>query len=125
VDDEPIIADTLALILKREGFAVFAAYGPERALEIASVAPPNVLLSDVVMPGMDGIELAMEMCKQVPDCRVLLLSGQAATMDLLAMYPDVTKRFTILAKPIYPSDLVLEISRLGVANFLEPMPGSP
>jgi CheY-like chemotaxis protein len=122
VDDEPIIADTLALILKREGFAAFAAYGAEGALEIASVATPDLLLSDVVMPGMNGIELAIEIRKEVPDCRVVLLSGQALTMSLLVEYPDLAEQFTLLAKPIYPGELIRELSRLGLSNFPEPEP---
>jgi CheY-like chemotaxis protein len=122
VDDEPVIADTLSLILERQGFAVFAAYGPQSALEIAAVTPPDILLSDVVMPGMNGIELAMEICKQAPDCGVVLLSGQAATMDLLEKYPEVTGRFTILAKPIHPRELMHELSRLGLSNLPAPVP---
>lgn len=122
VDDEPIIADSLALILKKEGFAAFAAYDAETALQIASVIPPDLLLTDVVMPEMNGIELAMEICSQVPDCRVVLLSGQAATMDLLERYPQATERFTLLAKPVFPRELLRRLSQLGLSSLPEPLP---
>ena len=112
VDDEEVIADTLVLILKKEGFAAIPAYGGANALEIAAVAPPNLLLTDVVMPDMNGIELAIEICRQVPDCEVLLLSGQAATTDLLAKYPETKDSFTVLTKPIHPRELMVEVSRL-------------
>jgi CheY-like chemotaxis protein len=111
VDDEVVIADTLALILKREGFAAIAAYGSLSALQIATVIPPLILLTDVVMPDMNGIELAIEICKQVPDCHVVLLSGQAATVDMLPRYPEA-KNFTVLAKPIHPRELVLQLSQV-------------
>src|SRR5450631_2620340 len=84
VDDERTIADSLAMILSRSGFSAFTAYDAESALRLASVVPPDLLLSDVMMgPGMDGVELAIRLVKVIPDCKVLLFSGHAATRDLL------------------------------------------
>src|ERR1700728_1755951 len=83
VDDERVIADTLAIILSRSGFATFTAYNGSSALELAEIVQPRLLISDVVMPGMTGVELAITLGELVPDCKVLLFSGQAATADLL------------------------------------------
>jgi len=119
VDDEKVIADTLVMILKRKGFAAIPAYGGVSALQIAAVTPPNLLLTDVVMPDMNGIDLAIEICRQVLDCDVLLLSGQAATTDLLARYPEIADSFTVLPKPIHPLELMVRLAHLLPTNIPE------
>src|ERR1700677_600375 len=84
VDDESAIADTLAEILTRSGYTAVPAYDAEDALETALLMPPELLISDVLLPGMSGIELAVTVRRIFPDCKILLFSGQAATADLLA-----------------------------------------
>ena len=106
VDDERVIADTLAVILSKNGFAAITAYDGRSALEIARVIPPELLLSDVVMPEMTGIELAVAVVQKVPDCKVLLFSGTAATVGLLAQAHAAGRDFTTLTKPIHPTDLL-------------------
>ena len=59
VDDEPLVADTLAMILTHAGYQAVRAYDARTALEIASVRPPDLLISDVAMPEMNGVELAL------------------------------------------------------------------
>jgi len=84
VDDESAIADTVAEILSRSGYAAMTAYDGNEALETALVTPPEMLITDVILPGMSGIELSIKMRRIFPDCKILLFSGQAATVDLLA-----------------------------------------
>src|ERR1700741_1309162 len=84
VDDEDVIADTLVAILTQNHISAMAAYNGKSALEIARIVPPDLLLTDVVMPGMSGIDLAIAIRQSIPDCKVMLFSGQAATVDLLA-----------------------------------------
>lgn len=110
VDDEQIIADTLAAILSNSGFAPLVAYDGRSALEIAMANAPDLLISDVVMPEMTGIELAIALVRTMPDCKVLLFSGQAAAMDLLADAHAAGYDFPILTKPMHPTKLLSEIS---------------
>lgn len=121
VDDEQVIADTLAAILSKNGFAPLTAYDGKSALEIASVIPPEILISDVVMPGMTGIELAIAVVENVPDCKVLLFSGQASTVDLLAEARAAGRDFTTLMKPIHPTDLLARIT--GCLEDQQPITG--
>jgi CheY-like chemotaxis protein len=112
VDDEPVIATTLATILRQSGFEATSFTNPLEALESADAASPNLLLSDVMMPELSGIELAIRLQRKHPDCRVLLLSGQAATTDLLAAARAEGHKFEILSKPVHPKDLLAGIGRL-------------
>jgi CheY-like chemotaxis protein len=112
VDDERIIADTLGAILGSSGYTAMTAYDGLSALEIARVVPPDLLISDVAMPGMDGIELAMAMRQSIPDCNVLLFSGQATTVDLLATARAAGYDFNALTKPVHPTDLLARVSEL-------------
>lgn len=111
VDDEPVIADTLAIILSRNGFATFVACDGKSALEMATAIPPDLLVSDVVMPEMTGIELAIAIVEMVKDCKVLLFSGQASMMDLLAEARDAGYNFATLTKPIHPKELLVRIAK--------------
>ena len=62
------------------------------------------------MPGMTGIELAIMLLSVVTDCKVLLFSGQAATVDLLAAARDIGHDFAILTKPVHPTDMLRRVS---------------
>ena len=121
VDDEVVIADTLTIILAQHGIAAMTAYDGFGALEIARVVPPDLLLADVVMPGMSGIDLAIEIKKEVQDCAILLFSGQAATTGLLAKAGKAWCDFEVLLKPIHPQRLVqLIFERLHMDALKQP-----
>ena len=112
VDDEKVIATTLTIILKQSGFAAVAFTNPLDALSAADEKPPELLISDVVMPELSGIELAIQLREKAPTCKVLLFSGQAATADLLASARERGNNFTLLTKPVHPTDLLSAIRKL-------------
>jgi CheY-like chemotaxis protein len=109
VDDEPVIASTLATILRQEGYSVTSFLDPVEALAHALVETPNLLISDILMPRMSGIDLALQIKAHCPQCKILLFSGQAATVDFLRQAQLTDSTFEILAKPIHPSDLLKAI----------------
>jgi len=111
VDDEAVIADTLAEILSLSGFPAIAAYDGNGALGAALLQPPEMLITDVAMPGMNGIELAVTIKRVYPDCKILLFSGQANTADLLATARRDGHRFTLLNKPVAPQELLATVAR--------------
>jgi CheY-like chemotaxis protein len=106
VDDEPIIADTLVDILAGEGHNAFAVSDGESAIKWAEMLRPDAVVSDVIMPGMDGIEAAKKILKLLPACRVILFSGQAASTGLVEKAKSEGYFFEILAKPINPEILL-------------------
>jgi CheY-like chemotaxis protein len=110
VDDESAIADTVTEILSRSGYAAMAAYDATEALETALITPPEMLITDVIMPGMSGIELAIKVRRIFPDCKILLFSGQAATVDLLATANGAGHYFNLLNKPLHPKDLLMRVA---------------
>jgi len=109
VDDERVIADTLSIILSKSGFSTVTAYDGASAQAIAKSVLPDLLLTDVMMPGITGVDLAIKVTEMIPTCKVLLFSGQAATADLLETARDQGRHFTVLTKPIHPTDMLRRI----------------
>ena len=109
VDDEQVIADTLAKILDLNGYDASAVYTGTAAVENARSLQPDLIISDVIMPDMDGIQAAISIRGFLPDCKILLFSGQAATADLLENARAQGHEFEILGKPVHPSDLLAKL----------------
>ena len=113
VDDEEVIASTLTMILRMQGgFRARSFSKPLEALEAARLEAPDLLISDVVMPLLSGIELAIQVREDCPDCKVLLFSGQAATAHLLEAASANGYDFEVLMKPVHPADLLARIRSL-------------
>jgi CheY-like chemotaxis protein len=108
-DDERIIADTLAMILNLGGFEAQAVYSCVKALEMAPAFKPDLLISDVIMSELNGIEAAIRMKALLPDIRVFLLSGQTATAEMLEKEDADGYGFEVLAKPLHPGDLIRKL----------------
>ena len=106
VDDEPNIAISLGLILSQDGFDATPFTDPLEALQSIRAKAPDLLISDVIMPGLSGVELAIVMREICPDCVVILFSGQIATEAILESARDRGYDFGVLAKPVHPSDML-------------------
>lgn len=111
VDDERLIADTLALILNKSGYQAEAFYNGHSALEAAKTRCPNLVLSDVIMPNMNGVQTVLAIREICPRVRVFLLSGQARSADLLAEAHSKGFEFELLAKPIHPDHLLKKLGQ--------------
>jgi len=104
VDDEQIITTTLTLILQNSGYLAQAFFNPLQALAAARLEAPDLVISDVVMPQLTGVELAIQMKVLCPFCKVILFSGQARTADLLQTTRELGHNFHLLSKPFIPSN---------------------
>jgi DNA-binding NtrC family response regulator len=109
VDDEAVIAQTLAIILNQAGFQASAFDHPDKAIAARAELVPDLLITDVMMPGMTGVELAIHFRQAQPNCKVLLFSGQAATADLLEKAQEQGYDFDLLSKPVHPADLLAKL----------------
>ena len=116
VDDEPVIATTMAAILRRQGYEVKQFTNPLKALEAFERECPDLLISDVMMPGLTGVELAIRVRFLCPFCRIVLISGQASTCDLLSAARLGGHDFQLLDKPIAPPHLLAILQQ----PFIEP-----
>ena len=107
VDDETAIADTLSLIFQLQRYDVRVAYTAERAIEMIAEWIPDLAVLDVMLPEMNGIDLALVVKANHPKCHVILFSGHANTGSLLEEAARNGHQFEILAKPVQP-ELMLE-----------------
>jgi DNA-binding response OmpR family regulator len=112
VDDEHVIASTLAVILNMNGYSTRYFTRPREALSAACFDNPDLLISDVSMPDLSGIDLAIQMRVQCPQCKILLFSGQANTIDLLEKARSQGLDFQLILKPVHPTELLATIGTL-------------
>lgn len=106
VDDEAAISATLTAILNNAGFRAVGFTDPLKALEAAQFEAPGFLISDIMMPEMNGIELAIRFKSDCPKCKILLFSGHVDTASLLASATQQGHDFEVLPKPFHPTQML-------------------
>ena len=113
VDDDRLVADTLTLIFEKSGFVARAAYSADQGLEYSRDFAPNLLLCDVSMPGRDGLSLVDDITRELPACRILVLTGFYSNLQSVR---ERSRRMShpvgILTKPCQPSELLREAAAL-------------
>lgn len=112
VDDQPVIAATWKLLLESVGYSVVSFSDALSALGSVRSDPPDVLISDVGLPGYSGIELAMTLQQENHPTKVILVSGQAATEIDLAWASAQGYKFQVLPKPVGPERLLETVNSL-------------
>lgn len=109
VDDEHLVTDTLSLIFGKKGFEVCRAYSTEQALELSRVFLPHLLLCDINMPGRDGLELITDITRELPSCRILVLTGSDASVSRVRdRSAGLENALSVMTKPCQPADLLRE-----------------
>jgi|HubBroStandDraft_1064217.scaffolds.fasta_scaffold140151_2 DNA-binding response OmpR family regulator len=112
VDDDQAIADTLAVIFRMHGYSALVAYSAEQAIDRIASSIPDLALLDVNLPGMNGIDLAIVLKANHPECHLLLVSGHESTRGLLEEAAKKGHMFDILAKPIQPTFILERVKSL-------------
>jgi len=113
IDDEKFVADSLAMILEGDGHEAVAVYDGSSALEKIKSFTPDCVISDVIMPGLNGIEVCSAIGEQFPNCQILLFSGQASTSELIEKARGQGHLWELLPKPIDPEELLAKVTSLG------------
>ena len=124
VDDEKTFADTLAQIFRNEGYECRSVYAAEQALETIATWEPALAVVDVMLPGMNGIDLAILLRASYPSLHVMMISGQVATGGLVEKAAQQGHEFSILPKPFPVPDLLSNASKI-LAGGPEPTPPNP
>ncbi|MGE5205397.1 MAG: response regulator [Chlamydiota bacterium] len=112
VDDEPTVANTVRMILERAGYKTLVAYDGESAARLIREISPDAVLLDVILPRMDGVEVAIQACGAAPNCKVMLFSGRPDAADLLLKAKARGYAFEILPKPTPPQELLEKLREL-------------
>jgi CheY-like chemotaxis protein len=113
VDDDRLVADTLALIFEKNGFKAKAAYSADEALMLSREFAPDLLLCDVTMPTRDGLSLVEDMTRELPSCRILVLTGFYSNLKSVREHArKLSRPLGVLTKPCQPIELLREAAAL-------------
>ena len=104
VDDDETIQKVVARSLRARGYQVVQANNLEDALELARRSKVQVLLTDVVMPGHSGPDVAQALLEETPDMAVVFMSGHAH--DLLEHHGVESGQVSFIQKPFLPDTLL-------------------
>jgi DNA-binding response OmpR family regulator len=112
IDDEKTVAETLAMIVELDDHQAVAVYDGITALEKTDSFVPDCVISDVLVPGMNGIDACAMIEAKHPKCHILLLSGQAETSDLIQRARADGHAWEVLLKPLDPHELLAKLNSL-------------
>jgi two-component system response regulator MprA len=106
VDDEVAIRLTLEMLLNRRGYAVMTAAGGQEALELVEQHGFDLILLDLNLPGMNGLDVAHQIRVRRPAARIMLLTGQ----DVPGQQDDRAAGFACMSKTISPQDVLARVA---------------
>ncbi len=109
VDDQKDLADTLAATLSANGYTTKAVYSGTDAVKEARHMVPHLLVADVMMPGLNGIETAIRIRQFLHKCKVLLISGHARSAELWQSSRRNGFQFDLLTKPVAPETILAKL----------------
>ena len=123
IDDEEIFANTLSQIFQNQGYECRAVYSAEQAIETSAAWEPALAIVDVMLPGMNGIDFAIQLKASNPSIAVMMISGQVATGGLVDKAAQNGHEFYILPKPFPVPDLLSNASQI-LAGIAQPLPSN-
>jgi len=125
VDDDPSFADSIATLLRRDGYGVVCVDSGEKALDYLSEHPCRVVITDVMMPDMDGIELLREIGQRGLDVAVIGIAGGDLDMsNLVSRLFDAMGAAFVAMKPIEPQKFLARLAQHTGRNGPQP-PAQP
>ncbi len=117
IDDEALFREDLATLLEAEGFSCATAEDGERGLAKAEEKRPDVVLTDLVMPGMDGLEVVRRLASVSPETAVIVVTAFGSLETAVEAFRGGAADYLI--KPVVPADLLAKLRRVGEMRRLE------
>jgi len=112
IDDEEVISSTIAAILRLKGFEAVSFTLPLEALAASHLQVPDLLISDIVMPSLSGLDLAVQLQAFHPHCKVLLFSGEWGAADFSETARVEKHGFEMIHKPVHPQKLLRKVQEM-------------
>lgn len=113
VDDDEAVRETLAGTLAQAGYSVRVAEDGLQALKLHAAEAADIVITDIVMPEMEGIEMILELRRRDPAVRILAISGGCLRQDGdLLRYAEVLGADAVLAKPFRRAELLAVLADL-------------
>lgn len=110
LDDDNAVRQTWTIIFRQQGYEVVPVDRGEAAIDAAQDRAPDILLADIHLPDMSGIEAAQRVQRIAPRCHILLISGDGESSEVLNAARAQGVTFEVLPKPISPPDLIRRIA---------------
>ena len=113
IDDDVVVLCTLEIVLGDRGYDVVTAKDGVEGLRLFQENPPDLVITDLVMPEKEGIETIIEMRRERPDTKIIAISGGGRTHDgcFLKMAAELGAA-AILPKPFMPDELAAKIEEV-------------
>jgi len=110
IDDDLMVRNTIAKILRHGGFEVIIAEDGARGLVSFRREQPDLVITDIIMPEKEGIEVIIEMRRERPDTKIIAVSGggRIGNADFLGMAKSLGAA-AVIAKPFLPEDLISRV----------------
>ncbi len=112
VDDEPEVVELISIVLDRDDLQLLEAYDGEEALEVVLAERPDLMITDLMMPGLDGIELCRRV-KADPASSAMMIVTMSARREL---YAEDCGADEFIRKPFDITDVVATVDRLLAAQ---------
>jgi len=112
VDDEPHLRNGLRRVLEKEGYKVMTAPDGEAALKLGREKMPDIVLLDIMMPGMDGREVCRRIREIVPDIQVIYITARADPNDPLRLKQLRGESEAFITKPVTSKRIISTVNGL-------------
>ena len=115
IDDDIRIRRLMNRILSAAGHSIIEANDGREGINLARSDQPGLIITDILMPGMEGMETLLEIRKIMPQTKVLVVSGSAGGADAQVNYLSMAEKLgadAVLAKPFLPNELIEVVNKL-------------
>lgn len=111
IDDEESLRTMLKRMLEKDGYSVRVAKNGKEGLEVANECKPQLIITDILMPEMDGLATIMQIKNDLPDLKIIAMSGGGALPGDYLMIAEGLGVYSTISKPIRRKDFLDEVRK--------------